>query len=682
MLTPLQRGLMAAVVSMVIMGVSVSRRLEREVRAEAEALQSVAAEVAAGLDADAHARVRGPSDARGEDFLTLRAQLREAVDQHELRSPVYTLRREAPGWTQFVVMTNLRPFVGDRYPERPEMQAVFEGGERARTGLYRSDSGWWVSGFAPIVAADGRVEALVSVDRPSRDLLARRHYLMLVALLMALVSGGGVHAASVFLQRAEGRAMLTVLRGGLSQRIGLSAAVTGLLAVAVMSTLGHLRDREDLLQGRTQQLLDAARIGALSVDGDLHRQVEQRGDASTPAFRTLRTQLRAVQEAAGLGTPVYTLARKGDATQFIGMTQEQAFLGDAYELRPGVKATFEGGGAGTEGPYADAHGQWISAWAPILDSRGEVVAVLQVDAAVDDLLLEIRNRDIQRLLIALATALAAVLINVPVSRGIARPVEQVAAAARRIEGGDLDVALPEAGEDEVGQLVRSVNRMARGLREREQLRDMFGKYMATQVVQELMRSGELTLQGELREVTVLISDIRGYTALTEELGATEVVALLNEYFSILVEVVLEHDGVIDKFMGDALLCWFGAPVPMADHSAKAIAAAEEILRRTAEWNAARRAQGEEPVATGIGVAKGKVVVGNIGSPQRLEYTAIGDAVNLASRLCGIAAAGELLITDAVRAAAAPEGYERVGPVEVKGVKEPVVVHRRRVPVVG
>ncbi|MCB9741863.1 MAG: HAMP domain-containing protein [Alphaproteobacteria bacterium] len=682
MISPLQRGLLASVLVAIVIGVGSELRLRDRVDVEAEALQSIAAEAAAELDAGAHARIRGPADAEGPEFQRARAQLREVHDRYDLRSPVYTLRRAEAGQTRFVVMTNLRPFIGDRYAERPEMQPVFEAGERARTGLYRSASGWWVSGFAPVLREDGQVEALVSVDRPSRDLLARRHQGVLLALVLGLLTGALVHGLTLFVRREEGMALLAILQGRLARRIGISAAITGVLAVAVMSGLGHVRDREDLIDGRTQALLQAARVGALSIDGDLHARVDAQADPSTPEFLALRQQLRAVQEAAGLSTPVYTLARVGEATRFVGMTQEEAFIGDAYELRPGVRASFEGGGAGSEGPYGDAHGQWISAWAPILDGAGEVVAVLQVDAHADDLVVELMNRDIQRLLIALLTGLVAVLVNIPVSRGIARPVEQVAEAARRIERGQLDVQLPEAGHDEVGQLVRSVNRMARGLREREQLRNMFGKYMATQVVQELMSAGELSLRGELREVTVLISDIRGYTALTEELGATEVVALLNEYFSILVDVVLEGDGVIDKFMGDALLCWFGAPVPSEDHPEKAVAAAERILERTAAWNAERVARGLSPVATGIGLALGTVVVGNIGSPQRLEYTAIGDAVNLASRLCSMAEAGEVLLTKAVRDAVPGAAHERVGPVEVKGVKDPVEVYRRRLPVVG
>ena len=143
-----------------------------------------------------------------------------------------------------------------------------------------------------------------------------------------------------------------------------------------------------------------------------------------------------------------------------------------------------------------------------------------------------------------------------------------------------------------------------------------------------------------------------------------------------VEAVVRREGVVDKFMGDAMLCWFGAPMDQPDHAQRAVDACADIMRALDAWNAERATRGLAPVHTGIGVATGDVVVGNIGSAQRLEYTAIGDAVNLASRLCSKADAGQVLVSGAVRAAVeAP--LEPVGAMQVKGVAEPVEVHRLR-----
>ncbi|MCA9541908.1 MAG: HAMP domain-containing protein, partial [Myxococcales bacterium] len=354
----------------------------------------------------------------------------------------------------------------------------------------------------------------------------------------------------------------------------------------------------------------------------------------------------------------------------------QPFIGDEYELRPGVKATFEGAGAGAEGPYEDAHGAWISAWAPIFDARGEVIAVVQADYSLEALLMARTNQALGLLFFGLVGVAVALFAALLLAQGIARPILAVVDAARRLGGGDFEVRVHESGATEVRALSEAINQMANGLAERERIRSLFGRYVAGQVADHLLTTSHIEFAGEQRLVTVMISDIRGFTALTEALGAREIVALLNEYFSLLVDEVVRLEGVIDKFMGDAMLSWFGAPQPQPDHDQRTVDAAAAIMRRLDRWNADRAAQSLPPVPTGIGIARGEVVVGNIGSPQRLEYTAIGDAVNLASRLCSQAKAGEVLISDEVRRAVdAPT--EDVGFIEVKGVAEPVHVHRLR-----
>ncbi len=647
-------------------------------------LASVAGEAAARLDAAAHARVHGPEDAGSPEFLTQRDVLREVQHAHDLGTPLYTLRATDDGRTRFVVMTNPTPFIGDAYLLRDDMRPVFAGAEeRATTGLYGDDHGDWISGYAAVRGADEAVEAIVSVDRPSGDLAAERLRMGLLAMLLGGLVAAFAAFADLRLLRDVGlvQAVRRVAFGSLATRIGLAGSVVVMLAVGIVAALDHRAAERELVEHSKHGLTAAVQLGAHLVDPALHVEVGRTGDAATPAFHALQGQLRRIQHAADLQSPVYTLRRDGELVRFVGMTNEQPFVGDPYELRPGVRATFEGAGLGTDGPYTDAHGTWISAWAPLLDDTGRVVGVLQADQDVGAAVAALWNRTLARAVFALVGVGVAFLVGALLARSIALPVRRVAAAARDVGAGRYDIDVPSDRTDEVGELARAVQQMASGLAEKERLRDMFGKYMATQVVQDLLDQGEVRLEGELREVTVLITDIRGYTALTEALGATEVVALLNEYFSILVEVVLAHDGVIDKFMGDALLCWFGAPVPQEDHASRAVAAARDMMERTGRWNTDRVARGLPPVATGIGIALGQVVVGNIGSPRRLEYTAIGDAVNLASRLCGQAEAGEVRVTEGVRAATG-EAFEVVGDVQVKGVSAPVPVLRRQYPVVA
>jgi len=656
-------------------------RLRADVDELGARLVGIASEAAGQLDAAAHETIRSDADATGPEFVALRDTLRRVQDAHHhllLGAEVYTLRRVGDDRAcAFVVMTNPRPFVGAPYTCIPAMDTVWNTGGKGKTGLYRSPNGVWVSGFAPLLGADGDVVALVEVDRSADDFLQRRVRGLLLGLILGLIGAGLAAVVPGRLKFTDGprRFLRHLLLGRLATRIGLGGAVAVLVAVSVVGVLDHREDRARLLESVSDRLLTAVEIGAVRIDPDLHEEAARLGTAKSEAFVRLRDELRDLRSAARLPTPVYTMRRDGELLRFVVMTNEVPFIGDPYELRDGHRRTFETGAPGTEGPYADAHGTWMSAWAPIAAADGRVVAVLQADQEMGALLAILNNAVLRRLLFALFGVAVAFLAAGIVGRSIAGPVRRVAGAAAQVGEGEYEVEVPDDREDEVGELARSVALMARGLKERERLRDMFGKYMAGQVAQELLGGGELTLEGEARDITVVLTDIRGYTALTEELGAAEVVLLLNQYFSILVDAVIANDGVVDKFMGDAMLCWFGAPLPQPDHGAKAVKAAREMMDEAARWNRDRLRKGLKPVATGVGIASGGVIVGNIGSQRRLEYTAIGDAVNLASRLCSKAEAGEILVNESVRLAAPDAPFEEVGPIEVKGVSEPVLVSR-------
>jgi adenylate cyclase len=165
------------------------------------------------------------------------------------------------------------------------------------------------------------------------------------------------------------------------------------------------------------------------------------------------------------------------------------------------------------------------------------------------------------------------------------------------------------------------------------------------------RRGRLRLGGEVSEVTILASDIRGFTRIAATMDAEDVVDMLNSYFSALVEAIFRHDGTVDKFIGDAILAVFGSPEPDEEQHAKAVCAAVAMQEALAEVNAARRARGQVICELGIGVHCGSVLHGFIGSEERMEFTVIGDAVNKTSRYCDGAAAGQVLIS--------PELHQRV-----------------------
>jgi class 3 adenylate cyclase len=189
-------------------------------------------------------------------------------------------------------------------------------------------------------------------------------------------------------------------------------------------------------------------------------------------------------------------------------------------------------------------------------------------------------------------------------------------------------------------ILAGVGKFSRVEREKRHLSSLFGRYVSTNVMQALIANPEMPgLGGRRRQVTVLFSDIRGFTTLSETLEPEEVVELLNEYFERVCAALLAEDATIDKFIGDAVMAEFGAPLDQPDHAERALRAALEVFataRSFADWVAARfPGRGLPPFAVGIGLNTGPAVMGNIGSLRRMEYTAVGDTVNIASRLEGL-----------------------------------------------
>ncbi|HTQ80463.1 MAG TPA: adenylate/guanylate cyclase domain-containing protein, partial [Thermoanaerobaculia bacterium] len=190
------------------------------------------------------------------------------------------------------------------------------------------------------------------------------------------------------------------------------------------------------------------------------------------------------------------------------------------------------------------------------------------------------------------------------------------------------------------------------------------------------QEGEIRLGGSKRQAVVMFADIRGFTALSERLSPDEIASLLNEYFTEMVEIVFEHGGALDKFMGDAMMAIWGAPLNRADDPDRAVRAAVAMQRELEPLNRLWRERGKPTLAVGIGLHAGEVFAGNIGSDRRLEYTVLGDAVNTASRLCAEAGAGDILIGEALyEALEAPPRVAPLQPLQLKGKAQAVAVYR-------
>ncbi len=288
--------------------------------------------------------------------------------------------------------------------------------------------------------------------------------------------------------------------------------------------------------------------------------------------------------------------------------------------------------------------------------------------------------------IAIALAIWAMLLVLPLGLSVPGSVALVAGwgwlAVQLFERGLVVPMLAPmlAGGVAFGSV--SLLLAALSVRERVRVKGLFARYVHADVVRELIDGEDaISLAGEEREITVLFSDIRGFTTMSEHVDPAELVAQLNEYFEAMVEVVAAHHGAVDKFLGDGMMAIFGAPARRDDHAERACCAALDMLDRLEHVNDGRAQRGLAPLRIGIGIHTGRAVVGNVGSPPfRVDFTAIGDTVNLAARIEAMTKElGALVVaSDATREAVAAAGveldFDELGSVVARGRSEATLVH--------
>jgi class 3 adenylate cyclase len=300
---------------------------------------------------------------------------------------------------------------------------------------------------------------------------------------------------------------------------------------------------------------------------------------------------------------------------------------------------------GSAWTFTDNGSRWVLHGEPVADETVEVRRVIAVP--VDDVLAPFER--IRRVLAwtSLVAVAAAFALATLLSHRLAGPVRELVAATRRLARGELRTRVPVCGTDELATLARSFNEMAEDLALKERYRDVLKKVVSREIADDLV-SGELRLGGEVRTVTAVFADIVGFTQFASRNDPGTVIAVLNEYMTAWSRIVEEEGGIVDKYMGDAIMAVFGAPVSHADDAERAVRAALHMREATARLNAQRAARGLPGIELAIGIATGPAVAGNVGSPDRLNYTVIGDTVNLASRLCDAAGGGDILVSDATR----------------------------------
>ena len=422
-----------------------------------------------------------------------------------------------------------------------------------------------------------------------------------------------------------------------------------LITLAIMGAVFYSLGVESSINALQQRLLATTTSLASAIDGDAIAAIPLESDTLSPLHEKLldRFQQVAVQDP-DIET-IYILRPTQQPTRLRFLVDfakdgDTAQPGEAYEASelPIMLKGFVAPAVEDE-PYADQWGMTLSGYAPITDSSGRSVGLVGVDVQV----VQIAGLRRQVLIVvASAFALAFVLLGVAsilVARSVRKPLTKLIDGTEAIARGELTTRLHMRRRDEFGVMARHFDSMAEALQDREFVRETFGRYVSEDVAKLLLDQRIHTeLSGEERVVTVLISDIRGYSTISERLPPVQVVDMLNRYLGAMNEVIDENKGCVIEFIGDAILAVFGAPNYLPDHSERAVRCALRMRERLVELNEEWRQSGgfsqywqdgaDAGLSERIGIHTGPVVAGNLGGTTRMKYAVIGDSVNVAARL--------------------------------------------------
>ena len=265
---------------------------------------------------------------------------------------------------------------------------------------------------------------------------------------------------------------------------------------------------------------------------------------------------------------------------------------------------------------------------------------------------------------------------------VAKPIDQLRSAADAVSRGKFDVVLPVTRADEFGRLLGEFDHMVRELKEKEKLRQTFGLHVGRRAAERIL-ARDPGLSGVEEEITIMFVDMRSWTARASASPPAEIVEIMNDFFRVSVRAVEEeHRGMVNKYLGDGFMAIFGAGESGSNHAGDAVSSGCEILRAVNQLNEELAAKGRAPIQIGIGIHSGPAIVGSVGSPQRLEFTAMGNTVNVASRIQGLTktVGRPLLVTAAVRHRAGDSFvFEELPPQEVRGIEERVMIFAVELP---
>lgn len=447
------------------------------------------------------------------------------------------------------------------------------------------------------------------------------------------------------------------------------------------------------LQGRMRAMAVAIAAGVAAQEVQLLRHPE---DRERPEYRQLVQRFASICRDETDVTSIYVVLPTDQTGVFhfaadhvIAGGVAPAVVGESYDATrtPAMPAALHGPTAERE-PYVDKWGDVMSGYAPVRDTAGRAVAVVGVDVRAERV--AVMKAKVRALTLAIYAF--AILLLLPlawlVGRHVRRPLSAIIDTTGAISRGQLDAQTHLKRNDEFGILAQHLDKMATGLRERETIRATFGRYVSEEVARKVLSSNDAAaLGGEERQVTVLLTDLANYSTLSEFLPPVAVMQTLNAYMTAMGELIDQHGGCVIEYLGDSILCVFGAPGELPGHPQAAVECAREMVARmhqlNRDWQSngmARlwQARGIAHISARVGIHTGRVVAGNVGSASRVKYAVVGDAVNVAARVEALnkETATELLFTEAtwlglsrdLQAAALFQGEHTV-----KGRAQPVKV---------
>lgn len=436
-----------------------------------------------------------------------------------------------------------------------------------------------------------------------------------------------------------------------SLKISLTVATILIVIISIMTVL-QVREANRLIEEHFGIILrEVARLGAHRLSGEIHQQInrklrnpaEQKKISSDPGFIKLQVQLKKIITDTDIPSHcIYTLVPDKDNlldTEF-GVNLYKAdenIFGNKYRIIPKNHAAFliciNDRKSVATGLYKDKHGEWISAYAPVLDKQNRVVAVLEIDFDIHTFLENANKATLRHLIILGVLSAISLVAAFLVGHLLTRRIKRLQLAIKQVAEGNLKSNIRgEKGKDEIYDLEVEFEKMVVRLRERLHMIKFIPSFSLKKI--EEAQDGEINMNGERKKVVIFFADIRGFTKYSEDKDPHKIVTLLNEAFGMETEIIMQHGGSVDKYIGDEVMAVF----EQADGADQALLAASEIQGCIDEY------ADRLPIGIGIGIHIGEVIMGAVGHNERLDFTIIGSAVNLASRLCSKAATGEIIIS--------------------------------------